>query len=71
MIQRITDDLHFLPENAVSAPAPDFATSLHCKHEQDDEADKHQEAKDDSYGLQEGQHSTSGAGDTSTNTDSK
>ena len=55
VVQTIIDHLHFLPENAIRAPAPDHGASLDCKHQQDDETNKHQEAQDDSYGLQEEQ----------------
>lgn len=49
------DNLHFLPENAVGAPAPDLWASLDGKHQQNDEGNKHQDAQDDSYGLQDAQ----------------
>lgn len=55
----IMDDLDFLPENAVLAPVPDLGTSLDCKHQQDDEGNKHQEAQDNCYCLQEPQNATS------------
>lgn len=53
------DDLHFLPENAVPAPVPDLSASLDSIHQQDDEANEHQEAEDNGYSLQDRQDSTS------------
>lgn len=47
-------DLHLLPQNALGAPAPHLVPSFHSEHQQDDEADGHQEAEDNSYGLMGG-----------------
>lgn len=58
VMMNVTEDLHFLPENTVLAPAPDLGASLDCKHQQDDEGNTHQESQDNSNGLQEAQGST-------------
>lgn len=48
----IVDNLYLLPQNTVSAPASDAGACLNSKHQKNDEGYKHQEAKDDCYGLQ-------------------
>lgn len=53
VVWTVTNDLNLLPQNTIPAPAPDLRASLDCKHQQDDEGYEHQEAKDNSYGLQE------------------
>lgn len=58
VVWTIIDDLHFLPENTVPAPASDLGAGLDCKHQQDDEGNKYQESKDNGDGLQEAQGST-------------
>lgn len=53
IVPPVVDDLDFLPEDAVAAPASDLGASLDSENQQDDEGDKHQEAQDDCNGLQE------------------
>lgn len=63
------DNLYFLPEDAVAAPASDVGAGLHSKYQQDDEGNKHQEAQDDGNGLRETHDSANPCGNRAGTTD--
>lgn len=51
VVQTICDHFHFFPQNSILAPVTHLGSSLDSKHEQDDETNENQKAKDNGYSL--------------------